>query len=409
MLARSINSSQEQQDHTSGFNQLTLASDNILKNRSLQYFNQKPIYAYQTNVFAEFKGNTGTLKHTIVGGIDVGNNGRTYYFGSWKSPDLNIYAPDYSRDYPGNKTAANLNFGGTTVDDTFTAGAYVQDQIDIGTKLKALVGLKFDSYKYTTKYTDDTAPETTSLDTSKANIVLPRLGLVYLPVPELSLYASYSQGFQPQYSNLRAAGGPFDPEKGTQYEVGAKAELLSGKLITTLAVYDLKKTNIVIPDPTDVNGVRQLPNGAARSRGIEFTAQGNISEQLSIITNYAYNKTKRLKGTDLGVEEGGVFPMAPQHTANAWLKYQFTNGGLKGFGVNGGIQHVGKRNTFTTDFVLPAYTTVDAGLSYRRSGFNIGLNINNITDVRHYTGGYGRGIFWAGMPRSFRTTLSYTF
>lgn len=408
-LARTVNSSQEQQDHTSGFNELTSATDNILKNRSLQYFNQKPIYAYQSNLFAEAKVNTGSVKHTIVGGIDIGNIGRTYYFGSWKAPDLNIYAPNYSLDYPGNKTSANLNFGGTTVDDVVNAGAYIQDQVDIGTKFKALIGLRYDTYKFTTKYTDDTTPATTSLDTSNASIVLPRLGLVYLPYPELSIYASYSQGFQPQYTNMRAAGGPFSPEKGTQYEVGAKAELLSGKLVTTLAFYDLKKTNIVLPDPTDVNGVRQIANGAARSRGIELTVQGNVSEQLSVITNYAYNKTQNLKGGEFGVEEGGLYPMAPQLTANAWLKYQFTTGSLKGLGINGGFQHVSKRNTFTTGFVLPAFSTVDAGLSYRKSRFNIGLNINNLTDVRYYTGGYGRGIFWAGMPRSFRTTIGYTF
>ncbi len=408
-LARSVNSSQEQQDHTSGFNELTLASDNILRNRSLQYFKQKPIYAYQVNLFAEAKISTGVVKHTIVGGIDLGTIGRTYYFGSWKSPDLNIYAPNYANDYPGNKTSANLNFGSTTVDNTNSAGIYIQDQIDISTKFKALLGLRYDTYKYTTKYTDDSTPTTTTPDTSKTSVVLPRFGLVYLPYPELSIYASYSEGFQPQYSNLRAAGGPFDPEKGTQYEIGAKAEFLSGKLVTTLALYDLKKTNIVIPDPTDINGVRQLPNGAARSRGVEITVQGNLTDQLSIITSYSFNKTKNLKGGEFGVNEGDLYPMAPQAIANAWVKYQFTNGGIKGLSLNAGLQHVSKRNTFTTGFVLPSFATFDAGLSYKKSGVNIGINVYNLTDVRHYTGGYGRGIFWAGMPRSFRATIGYSF
>ena len=408
-LARSVSSSQEQQDHTSGFNELTSATDNILRNRSLQYFNQKPIYAYQANIFAEAKLNTGTLKHTVVGGFDLGNIGRTYYFGSWKSPDLNIYAPDYSMDYPGNKTSANLNFGGSTIDNSVNIGGYIQDQIDLSTKIKALIGLRYDTYNYTTKYTDDATPGTTSVDTSYTSVVLPRFGFVYLPYPELSFYASYSQAFQPQYTNMRSAGGPFAPERGVQYEVGIKAELFAGKLVTTLAFYDLKKSNILIPDLTDPNGIRQLSTGAARSRGVEITIQGNINEQLSIITNYSYNKTKNLKGGEFGVTEGELYPMAPQNTANAWLKYQFTTGDIKGLGINAGFQHVGKRNTFTPGFVLPSFSTMDAGLSYKKSGINIGVNIYNITDVRHYTGGYGRGIFWAGMPRSFRATIGYSF
>jgi iron complex outermembrane receptor protein len=101
--------------------------------------------------------------------------------------------------------------------------------------------------------------------------------------------------------------------------------------------------------------------------------------------------------------------MAPQTTANTWLKYQFLKGAVKGLSVNGGFQHVGKRNTFTKDFVLPAFTTADAGLSYRNSGITLGLNVYNLTNERHYTGGYGRGVFWAGMPRSFRATLGYSF
>jgi iron complex outermembrane receptor protein len=101
--------------------------------------------------------------------------------------------------------------------------------------------------------------------------------------------------------------------------------------------------------------------------------------------------------------------MAPQTTANTWLKYSIPNGAFKGLSLNGGFQYVGKRNTFTPDFSLPAFTTTDAGLNYRRSGVNFGLNVYNLTNERHYTGGYGRGIFWAGMPRSFRATLGYSF
>jgi iron complex outermembrane receptor protein len=409
ILARTVQSRQEQQDITSNFGGLVVESDNILKNRYLSYFNQKPLYAYQTNIYAEGKIKSGDIGHNIVWGFDWGNTGRNYYLARWKGPNINVYSPDYSTDYQSRMTDANKSFGFDTRENTIIAGLYIQDQIDLSSKFKALVGLRCDTYAYTSKLTDDDPAVTDTRDTSEASILLPRLGLVYLPHPAVSLYASYSKGFQPQYSNLGSAGGPFDPEKGSQYEVGVKAELLKGRLVPTLALYNLEKLNILIPDPSDENGFRQLSSGKARSKGVELTLQGSINQQLSIITNYSYNETKNLKGGEFGAPEGSWYPMAPQTTANTWLKYSIPNGRLKGLSLNGGFQYVGKRNTFTPDFSLPAFTTADAGLNYHHSGLSFGMNIFNLTNERHYTGGYGRGIFWAGMPRSFRATVGYSF
>jgi iron complex outermembrane receptor protein len=406
-LVRSVHSRQEQQDHTSNFNGLVVQGIDTLFERYLQYFNQTPLYSFQGNVYAEARLKTGPITHTLIAGVDAGSAGRSYYIAAWNAPRLFIFAPDFSRDYPGERSTSNQRYGGETKENTRLLGGYVQDQVDITAKLKALLGLRYDTYHYTSESTDDLKPDTLYYDSSSTTVLLPRLGLVYQPMQNLSLYASYSQGFQPQYSNLRTAGGPFEPEKGVQYEIGAKAELLNGKLVPTIAIYQLGKENILIPDLSDSTGFRQTSDGKARSRGIEVSVQGNLSQQLSIITHYTYNETLNLNGGEFGVKEGSWYPMAPNHSANAWVKYRFSQGVLRGLSLNGGFQHVGKRNTFTPNFVLPAYTTFDAGLSYRYQGATLALNVNNLADQRHYTGGYGRGIFWAGMPRSFRLSISY--
>ena len=252
VLARTVQSRQEQQDMTSNFGGLVVDSDNILKDRYLSYFNQKPLYAYQANIYAEGKIMTGDVGHNVVWGFDWGNTGRNYYLARWRGPNIDIYSLDYSADYQSRMTEDNKIFANNTRENTVSAGLYIQDQIDFSSKLKALLGLRCDTYAYTSTLIDDDPTVSDTRDTSEASILLPRLGLVYLPHPAVSLYASYSQGFQPQYSNLPGdAGGPFDPEKGSQYEVGVKAELLKGRLVPTLAFYNLKKTNILIPDPTD--------------------------------------------------------------------------------------------------------------------------------------------------------------
>ncbi|MDJ1505266.1 TonB-dependent receptor [Xanthocytophaga agilis] len=408
-MARSVHSDQEQQDITSGFGELVIAGVDSLINRSYQYFKQKPLFSFQANLYVQARLQTGPFEHLLIAGTDLANMGRTYYYGSWRAPSLSIYNPNFSRDYPVDRSQANQSFGGYTTENTWLLGGYVQDQISLARGLKALLGLRYDTYHYKNSSTDDFDAAYSGRDASTATVVLPRLGLVYQPVNMLSLYASYSEGFQPQYSNLNNAGGPFDPERGVQYEIGAKAELLGGKLVPTIAFYHLDKKNILVPDPTDPNGLRQRSDGKARSKGVEVTLQGNLTTQLSLITSYAYNQTKNQKGGEFGAPEGSLYPMAPNHTANAWVKYSFTNGPLNGLSLNTGLQHVSKRNTFTEGFVLPGFTTLDAGLSYKIKAISLGLNGNNLTNIRYYTGGYGRGIFWAGMPRSFRLTLGYQF
>ncbi|KAM3097197.1 TonB-dependent receptor domain-containing protein [Phormidesmis sp. 146-35] len=49
----------------------------------------------------------------------------------------------------------------------------------------------------------------------------PRIGLVYQPSKNLSLYTSYSQSFRPSIGR-NPDDKVFEPTRGTQYEVGVK-------------------------------------------------------------------------------------------------------------------------------------------------------------------------------------------
>ena len=75
------------------------------------------------------------------------------------------------------------------------------------------------------------------------------LGIVYKPLKELSLYASYSQSFNPNTEATSASGKPLEPERGEDYEIGVKAELL-GSILLTLAYFDITKQNVATADQT---------------------------------------------------------------------------------------------------------------------------------------------------------------
>src|SRR5687768_1605860 len=94
-------------------------------------------------------------------------------------------------------------------------------------------------------------------------------------------------------------------------------------------------------------------------------------QPMAQITLWLYRSGRGICG-----EGKRMLPNAANHLASAWLKYTFAIPVLEGLGVGAGSQHVGKRNTFTADFVLPGYTTFDAAISYRIKGINLALNVN---------------------------------
>lgn len=68
----------------------------------------------------------------------------------------------------------------------------------------------------------------------------PRLGLVYQPSDNVALFASYSRSFN-QETGFDAGTDSLEPTRGTQYEIGVKADFLEDRLFAALAAYHLTK------------------------------------------------------------------------------------------------------------------------------------------------------------------------
>lgn len=79
------------------------------------------------------------------------------------------------------------------------------------------------------------------------NAFSPRAGIVYQPIPAISLYASDSRAFNP-VTGTAFDGSAFQPERGTQHEVGIKADL-NDRLSATLAFYDLTCSKVLTNYP----------------------------------------------------------------------------------------------------------------------------------------------------------------
>ncbi|MDM9385277.1 TonB-dependent siderophore receptor [Chlorogloeopsis sp. ULAP01] len=345
-------------------------------------------FQMQTDLIGKFA--TGSIQHQLLIGFDLSRATSYFTFGTAPLPTIDIFNPDYNVTRPD----VQIEDFGTTFTDSL--GIYIQDQIDITDNLHVLVGGRFDF----TKQFD-------SFDTFSQSdqAFSPRVGIVYQPVEPISLYASYSQSFNPVIGRSRT-NTAFKPERGTQYELGIKADI-TNTLSTTLAAFEITKSNVLTTDPADP--IFSIQVGEQRSRGIEFTLQGEILPGWNIIAGYAYTDARVTE--DNRIPEGDFLPSVPKNAANLWTTYEIQSGDFRGLGLGFGLVFVGERQGDfpNSNFQNPSYVRTDAALFYRRDNWRTAININNLFGVEYYEVATNRSRVYPGAPFNVQATISYEF
>jgi iron complex outermembrane receptor protein len=275
-------------------------------------------------------------------------------------------------------------------------GVFTQDLITVNDQWQVLLGVRFDKQ------------EKTNADNSS---ILPKFGLIYHPDENASIYANYSESFEPQGSVLEDEDANFglelDPVKGTMYELGTKWELLSGKLRLNAAAFDIKRKNIVLEVNLENNTDFEMittQGGVQRHKGLELGAIGEINENLSLITSAMYLDAKY----DAHNEYQGNRPEdVPMWTASAWLKYSISENAAFNFGAfYEGDRYADAKNNVEK----PGYTRIDTGISYALplagNDLQLRLNVENLFDKDYLAGGEN-GEINIGKPRMIKFGLSY--
>jgi iron complex outermembrane recepter protein len=216
---------------------------------------------------------------------------------------------------------------------------------------------------------------------------------------------SYARSFRAQ-SGFASTPVGFDPTKGTQYEVGVKADWLDRKLSTTLAAYNLTKTNVLTEDPN--NPSFSIQTGEQRSQGIELDVTGEILPGWDVTAAYAY--------TDAEVTEDETIPVGnrlnnvPENQASLWTTYELQQGNLKGLGFGLGLFYVGERQgDLDNSFQLEDYFRTDAALYYRQGPLKTAINIRNLFDTDYVSSTFGRNSLDRGEPFTITGTVSWEF
>lgn len=340
------------------------------------------------------------MAHQILYGVEFGVQDRTQLNRNGVAAPVDAFNPAWNAQN-GSTTNLTINSGSSNSGSSSVAAAYVQDLISLSEKWKALLGIRYDSFKQEVYIPGN--PNRT--DTAWS----PRAGVVYQPTTSQSYYASVSKSFQPSAENfnLTAANSIFAPQETTSKEIGTKIDLFNGRATATAALFNLERTNITTTDPFGVT----TAVGTQRTNGVELTFAGDLSEGWRVSSGYAYLDAKISKSNTVtaGIPVQGKYAtVTPEHSANIWLTKALAQHWTAGAGVN----YVGARFADPTNTVtLPGYTTMDAMVSYKIKGFDLQLNVYNLFD-KEYIASAHSGLpnsLLPGAPRSAQLTARYSF
>ncbi|HNP62672.1 MAG TPA: TonB-dependent siderophore receptor [Woeseiaceae bacterium] len=381
--------------------------DGVTVARQLRYRNYQ---AQDLSGRLEFTGtiDAGITHHLLVG-ADAYEYEHDVQQARWRvTPGdydytINAFDPDYDA-WPIPQTTPNAS----TLEEQSSFGIYFQDVMDLTDRLKLLVGLRYDDFDQT--ITNRFSSAVSSVNPTETSY---RAGLVFEPTTNVSLYASYAEGFRPN-TGADFQGRAFEPEDSESSEIGVKWTSTDGDLSGSVTLFQAKKSNVLTADPINAGFSAEL--GEAESEGVEIDLAGNITDDLSIFFSYAYIDAVQANGiinADWGVFVPAGTPLinVADHTANLSLSKGFT---LRGSDASAGfaVRYVGDRLGETIDptYVLPSFTLLNLFGTYQPTdNLRFAVHVDNVTDKEYIESSYHKWWNMPGSPRTYSVSLQYSY
>ena len=373
-------------------------------------YSQSDTYYGTVNLTGRFA--TWGVEHQVLAGWEHYSSDTTLNYLYASGNPINIFNPQYRPLNPSKIPDRYFQDGSGSNSN----GIHFQDQITLFDKLHILGGGRYDWVAdVSSGFGEASAAEAyANRKTSNSGRFSPRVGLLYQPWEWLSLYGNFVESLGNANGAVGANGSALEPEIGEQYEIGFKTAFFNDRLISSLAYYELTKSNVAFKDPKQP--FSELLDGA-RSKGIEFDISGQVTEGLSLIATYAYTDAVILKGSDFAgnILDGKRLWNVPRNAGSLWAKYDLQHPSLLGLSVGAGVyiqdQKEGDRlNTYQ----LPGWARVDALVKYRlpiaKAKTTLQFNVENLLDQQYYTATQGdRVSINVGQPRTFMGSVKVEF
>ncbi|WOH38486.1 TonB-dependent siderophore receptor [Thalassotalea fonticola] len=328
----------------------------------------------------------------------LGANSLDYYYGQLKT------SADSFEYVPGSPEPEKPNISYKTDDSLYTSaydyyGVYVQDLITFNEFWQLSIGARYD--KQNKQGADNES-------------ILPKFGIMYHPNNDATIYASYTEGFEPQSSETITDetdsnyGMNIDAITSEQIELGAKWQV-SERLLVTTAYFDIEKSGSLITealfnDPNYDSITTQ--SGLQRHQGFEFSAQGAVTDKLFMMAS-AMNLDAEFERDE---NYQGKTPVdAPQWSASLWGRYELS----ENVALNAGVFYQGDRFADSENTIeKESYTRVDLGATYTTrfasNDINFRVNVENLFDTNYLAGG-GTNNVTVGEERTVRFEVKASF
>lgn len=319
---------------------------------------------------------TGAVSHRLLGGIDYRNYRETSAFGFGFATPIDLFDPVY-----GGYAAPAPAFIPFTNQRLKQVGVYAQDQARVG-KLILTASGRQDRVELTDRGTDAK---------TKQDRFSYRLGATYLTDAGIAPYVSYATSFQPIAGQTRG-GDAFRPSVGRQIEAGVKLDdrAIGGdvRLFATAAVYRIRQTNVVTPDPDQSVPGFNVQTGAVTVEGAELEVVARVRDRTSVNAAYTYADA-RVTASNVPGQVGADQPFQPRYKASLFADHSFGEGVLRGFGAGAGVRYLsnspgGLPDAFNPQVLRTGKSTLfDGTLRYDFADWRVAVNGTNLFDKRY--------------------------
>lgn len=334
------------------------------------------------------------IKHDLTLGVAQRNLDARFGDGVYQAIGVsNLYNP------------VKIDDPGTRDPDAVTAirnqdrGIFVSDFITFNDYWQALVGLRTAKVEFESIF-DPAIYEKT--------ITTPTYALIFKPVQNVSLYASYIEGLQqgntaPLFAVNR--NQQLSPQVSKQKEVGIKTELYGGRITAGSSLFEIEQDLSYVDPATNIFGY----NGLRRHRGIEFSLAGELWEGGRLSSSALFMDPKALDTGNANFDDKIPSGVA-RNQATLWIDQKLPIAGLS---AQFGTRYSSRRAVNADNSVFaPSWTVFDIGMRYatkiQNHNVNLGLQVLNVTDKEYFVE-TGSGLLNFGLTRTVRAQMQFEF
>jgi len=365
-------------------------------------------FLVQGNLVGEL--DTGNLGHTLLLGFeyatqDTANarldnvftaNGDDQLFINFSDP---LIIPEF----------AFSNLSRNRESDVEVTSLFFQDQISLTDQLKVVVGVRWDQFDIDVLdivEQNDGDPIDGNFS-RKDSEVTPRFGLIYKPIEEISIYASYSETFLPrsgdQFLTLNLDTENTRPQSFENREIGLKWDI-KPNLALTAAVFALDRESFTSVDPEDQGQLTVIEG--SRTRGVEVQLTGDINEYWSTSMGYAYLDGE-VRFDDGSSTDGNRTRQTPENMFSIWNNFTVNNRLSIALGATYQDSFFVREDNSVR---VPSYVRVDAAVYYDLTdAVRLQLNVENLLDEDYFPDAHSNDNISTGKPLNASFSISANF